>query len=174
MRFFDQIRFYEVSAEELQQIRRDFPNGDYPIRIEETRFNLKDYEQFLADNNHDIETFTGKRKQAFDEELQRWIESGQINFSSEAPLEDTGEDDIAELPEGQHAVESHAAGSLWDCLVKVGDTIREQHPVAIVESMKMEIELLSPVSGRVVEIRREPGQSVTPGMPVVIVDSNAE
>lgn len=174
LRFFDQIRFYEVSAEELQQIRRDFPNGDYPIRIEETRFNLKDYEQFLADNNHDIETFTGKRKQAFDEELQRWIESGQINFSSEAPLEDTGEDDIAELPEGQHAVESHAAGSLWDCLVKVGDTIREQHPVAIVESMKMEIELLSPVSGRVVEIRREPGQSVTPGMPVVIVDSNAE
>ncbi|HCW89833.1 MAG TPA: urea carboxylase, partial [Marinobacter sp.] len=171
---FDQVRFYEVSAGELQQIRRDFPNGDYPIRIEETRFNLKDYEQFLGDHDEEIRTFTDKRKQAFDEELQRWIESGQINFSSEAPVEDTGDDDMAQLPEGQHAVESHAAGSLWECLVGVGDTIGAQQPVAIVESMKMEIELLSPVSGRVVEIRREPGQSVTPGMPVVIVDEHAD
>ncbi|MEQ9508829.1 MAG: 5-oxoprolinase/urea amidolyase family protein, partial [Alloalcanivorax xenomutans] len=31
LRFFDQIRFYEVSAGELQRIRRDFPKGDYPL-----------------------------------------------------------------------------------------------------------------------------------------------
>lgn len=174
LRFFDQVRFYEVSAEELQQIRRDFPNGDYPIKVEHTRFNLKDYEQFLADNNHEIQDFTGKRQQAFDEELQRWIESGQINFSSEAPIEDTGEDDIANLPEGQHAVESHVAGSLWECLVQVGDTIEAQRPVAVIESMKMEIELLSPVSGRIVEIRREAGQAVAPGAPVVIIEENTD
>jgi urea carboxylase len=170
LRFFDQVRFYEVSAEELQQIRRDFPNGDYPIQIEETRFNLKDYESFLADNADEIREFTGKRQQAFNEELQRWIESGQINFSSEAPIEDTGEDDMANLPEGQHAIESHVAGCLWECLVKPGDTIEAQRPVAIIESMKMEIELLSPVSGRVVEVRREAGQAVSPGTPVVIVE----
>lgn len=174
LRFFDQVRFYEVSADELQQIRRDFPNGDYPIRIEETRFNLKDYEQFLTDNNHEIQTFTDKRKQAFDEELQRWIESGQINFSSEAPMEDTGEDDITNLPEGQHAVESHVAGNLWECLVKPGDTIEAQRPVAVIESMKMEIELLSPVSGRVVDVRREAGQAVSPGTPVVIVEKTSD
>jgi urea carboxylase len=170
LRFFDQVRFYEVSAEELQQIRRDFPNGDYPIQIEETRFNLKDYESFLADNADEIREFTSKRQQAFNEELQRWIESGQINFSSEAPIEDTGEDDMANLPEGQHAIESHVAGCLWECLVKPGDTIEAQRPVAIIESMKMEIELLSPVSGRVVEVRREAGQAVSPGTPVVIVE----
>ncbi len=171
LRFFDQVRFYEVSAEELQQIRRDFPNGDYPIKVEHTRFNLKDYEQFLADNDREIRDFTGQRQQAFDEELQRWIESGQINFSAEAPMEDTGEDDLANLPEGQHAVESHVAGNLWECLVQVGDTIEAQRPVAVIESMKMEIELLSPVSGRIVEIRREAGQAVAPGAPVVIVEA---
>ena len=174
LRFFDQVRFYEVSAEELQQIRRDFPNGDYPIRIDETRFNLKDYEQFLTDNNDEIQTFTNKRKQAFDEELQRWIESGQINFSSEAPMEDTGEDDIANLPAGQHAVESHVAGNLLECLVKPGDLIEAQRPVAVIESMKMEIELLSPVAGRVVDVRREAGQAVSPGTPVVIVEEITE
>jgi urea carboxylase len=171
LRFFDQVRFYEVSAEELQQIRRDFPNGDYPIKVEHTRFNLKDYERFLADNDDEIREFTDHRQQAFDEELQRWIESGQINFSTEAPLEDTGEDDITDLPAGQHAVESHVAGNLWECLVRPGDEIEAQHPVAVVESMKMEIELLSPVSGRVVEIRREAGQAVSPGTPVVIVEA---
>lgn len=170
LRFFDQIRFYEVSAGELQQIRQDFPNGDYPIRIEETRFNLKDYEGFLAENEREIRNFTARRQRAFDEELQRWIESGQINFSSETPIEDTGEDDITNLPTGQHAVESHVAGNLWECLVKPGDEISAQRPVAVVESMKMEIELLSPISGRVVEIRRNAGQAVSPGTPVVIVE----
>ena len=172
LRFFDQIRFYEVSPEELKQIRRDFPNGDYPIRIEETRFNLKDYEQFLADNDEEIRSFTGKRQRAFDEELNRWIESGQMNFSSEVPVEETGEDDISQLPEGQHAVESHVAGNLWECLVQPGDMVEASRPVAVIESMKMEIELLSPVSGRVMEVRREAGQSVAPGTPVVIVEEN--
>ena len=173
LRFFDQIRFYEVSAEELQQIRRDFPNGDYPIEVEETRFNLKNYEQFLADNQDEIERFTDHRKQAFDEELQRWIESGQINFSAESPIEDTGEDDIMDLPAGQHAIESHVAGNVWECLVKPGDVIDAQRPVAVVESMKMEIELLSPVAGKVIEVRREAGQAVAPGAPVVIVEELA-
>ncbi|MCG7198377.1 urea carboxylase [Marinobacter pelagius] len=170
LRFFDQVRFYEVSAEELQRIRRDFPNGDYPIKVEETRFNLKDYEQFLGNHDREIAEFTGKRQQAFDQELQRWIESGQINFSAETPIEDTGEDDIANLPDGQHAVESHVAGNVWECLVKPGQMIEAQRPVAVVESMKMEIELLSPVGGRIVEVRREAGQAVSPGTPVVIVE----
>jgi len=170
LRFFDQVRFYDVNAEELQRIRRDFPNGDYPIQVEETRFNLKDYEQFLADHEQEIDEFTGKRQQAFDEELQRWIESGQINFSAETPIEDTGEDDTANLPDGQHAVESHVAGNVWECLVQPGQVIEAQRPVAVVESMKMEIELLSPVGGRVVEVRREAGQAVSPGTPVVIVE----
>ncbi|QSP95528.1 urea carboxylase [Marinobacter salinisoli] len=172
LRFFDQIRFYEVSHDELAQIRRDFPNGDYPIKIEETRFNLKQYEAFLAENQADIEAFTGKRQQAFDAELRRWIESGQINFSAE-PAIATGTDHAPQdIPEGQHAVESHVAGNLWECLVTPGDRIDAQRPVAVIESMKMEIELLSPVSGRVVEILRDAGQSVQPGTPIMLIEES--
>ena len=32
LRFFDQIRFYEVSANELLEIRENFPYGGYPLR----------------------------------------------------------------------------------------------------------------------------------------------
>ncbi|HAR59506.1 MAG TPA: hypothetical protein DCS18_04800, partial [Alcanivorax sp.] len=61
LRFFDQIRFYEVSAEELQRIRRDFPKGRYPFRVEETTFNLGEYQRFLEDNDADIRAFTDAR-----------------------------------------------------------------------------------------------------------------
>ena len=43
LRFFDQIRFYEVSADDLLRIRADFPLGRYPLRIEETELSLADY-----------------------------------------------------------------------------------------------------------------------------------
>src|SRR3989454_8932947 len=47
LRFFDQIRFYEVSAQELLEIREDFPHGGYPLRIEDQPFRLRDYHAFL-------------------------------------------------------------------------------------------------------------------------------
>jgi urea carboxylase len=43
LRFFDQIRFYPVSADELLQIREDFPRGKFKLNIEEETFRLKDY-----------------------------------------------------------------------------------------------------------------------------------
>lgn len=46
LRFFDQIRFYPVSAEELLRIRRDFPLGRYSLNIEHSSLNLADYQGF--------------------------------------------------------------------------------------------------------------------------------
>src|SRR5206468_11586749 len=48
LRFFDQIRFYEVSEDQLLEHRRDFPLGRFDVRIEETRSSLRDYNAFLA------------------------------------------------------------------------------------------------------------------------------
>lgn len=58
--FFDQVCFYEVSVEELQQIWCDFFNGDYLIKVEYICFNFKDYEQFLVDNDWEICDFIGQ------------------------------------------------------------------------------------------------------------------
>ena len=46
LRFFDQIRFYPVSARELEEIRNDFPLGKYSLQIEESNFDLKEYDNF--------------------------------------------------------------------------------------------------------------------------------
>jgi len=52
LRFFDQIRFYPVSAAELMQMRADFPYGRFRLDVQETTLRLRDYRKFLADNAH--------------------------------------------------------------------------------------------------------------------------
>jgi urea carboxylase len=165
LRFFDQIRFYEVSAEELQQIRRDFPKGRYPFRVEETTFNLGEYQRFLEQNDASIRTFTDARNQAFDEELQRWVESGQIHFESQ---QDLSADEADSLPEGT-PVESPTAGNIWKLTVAEGDTVEEGQVVAVLESMKMEIEVAAPEAGKVVHIARQEGQQINAGQAVMIL-----
>lgn len=171
LRFFDQIRFYEVSADELKQIRADFPQGRYPLRIEETSFSLADYQAFLAANQQQIDAFVSRRDAAFDAELQRWIASGQINYQPPELSGGDGDDDA--LKEGERAIESPVSGSLWQLKVAVGDQIRAGDAVAVVESMKMEIELTSSVSGRITAIRRQLGQAVSAGQPLLVVEEGA-
>ena len=140
LRFFDQIRFYEVSAEELQRIRRDFPKGRYPFRVEETTFNLGEYQRFLEDNDADIRAFTDARNQAFDEELQRWVESGQINFESQ---QDLNAEEADSLPEGT-PVESPTAGNIWKLTVAEGDRVEEGQVVAVLEETVSEFTVMKP------------------------------
>ncbi|WP_166268910.1 urea carboxylase [Marinobacter caseinilyticus] len=165
LRFFDQIRFYQVSSEELKQIRRDFPKGDYPLTIEETTFSLNDYQAFLEHNDDGIRTFTDARNEAFEQELERWVASGQINFESQ---QDLAEHDSDGLPEGT-PVESPVAGSLWKLCVAQGDRVQEGQVVAILESMKMEIEIFAPAGGEVLAIAREEGQQINAGQALMVL-----
>ncbi|HEY8946310.1 MAG TPA: carboxyltransferase domain-containing protein, partial [Polyangiaceae bacterium] len=78
LRFFDQIRFYPVSAEELLDMREAFPRGKLELRVEHAEFRLSEYEAFLARNASSIGAFKGRQQAAFEAERQRWIESGQL------------------------------------------------------------------------------------------------
>jgi urea carboxylase len=169
LRFFDQVRFYEVSADELLNIRKAFPKGQYPIKIEQTEFSLQAYNQYLADNQQAIAAFTQKRQQAFDAELQRWIDSGQINFESEQHVAD---DPALEesLAEHEVAIESHVAGNIWKLLVKPGDEVKTGDPVLVLESMKMEIEVLASEPGRINRIIKEEGSQVSAGQRLMVME----
>ncbi len=168
LRFFDQIRFYEVSDSELQQIRRDFPRGRYPIHIEQTTFSLRAYEEFLAANAADIAAFNTRRNAAFEAELQRWVASGQINFNAAQDLiVDQGEEEA--IPDNCSAIESPVAGSVWKLLVRPGQTLSAGQPLVIMESMKMEVEVTAPHAGVVYAINREEGQQVGAGQALLIL-----
>lgn len=168
LRFFDQIRFYPVSADELLQIRRDFPLGRFDLRIEQSELALADYQAFLDHEAEGIAAFRAQQRGAFDAERQRWIESGQAHFDSEEVVPDLGED--APLANGQHGIDSHIAGNLWQVQVAVGDSVKAGDVLVILESMKMEIPLLAPRAGLVSEVRVQPGSPVRAGQRVVVLE----
>ena len=167
LRFFDQIRFYPVSEDEIEKIRVDFPKGNYPIKIEETTFSLNEYQQFVESNKSDIDEFTSQRDQAFDEELQRWVESGQINFESDIP--EIIDNDQVELPKGGEFIDSPVSGSLWQWHIDEGQEVEAGQLVAVVESMKMEIEITAPVDGKIHQCLKQAGDSIMAGRPIAIV-----
>jgi urea carboxylase len=168
LRFFDQIRFYPVSADELLRIRRDFPLGRFDLNIEHSQLNLADYQAFLAREAETIGAFRDQQKGAFNAERERWIASGQAHFDSEEPAPEVTED--APLTNGQQSVDSHIAGNLWQVQVEAGSRVEAGDVLVILESMKMEIPLLAPMAGVVREIRVQPGSAVRVGQRVVVLE----
>jgi urea carboxylase len=168
LRFFDQIRFYPVSAEELLRIRRDFPLGRFELNIEHSQLNLADYQAFLNREAEGINAFRAQQQGAFNAERERWIASGQAHFDSEEAVAESSED--APLADGEHSVDSHIAGNLWQVQVEAGSRVAAGDVLVILESMKMEIPVLAPMAGVVREIRVQPGSAVRAGQRVVVLE----
>ena len=116
--FFDQIRFYPVSAEEILKDREDFLRGRFKIKIEETSFNLGKYEQFLKEHEDTIRAFKDHQEASFEAERKMWKEKGLDEFDSEtqdapAIVEET-------VPDGCEAARTNIPGSVWKVLVEDG------------------------------------------------------
>ncbi|WP_409318460.1 urea carboxylase [Pseudomonas sp. KCJK9016] len=168
LRFFDQIRFYPVSADELLRIRRDFPLGRFDLNIEQSQLNLGEYQAFLNREAESIHAFRLQQQAAFNAERERWIASGQAHFDSEEAVSQSCEE--MPLACGQQSVDSHIAGNLWQVQVEVGSRVAAGDALVILESMKMEIPVLAPLPGVVREIRVQPGSAVRAGQRVVVLE----
>jgi acetyl-CoA carboxylase biotin carboxyl carrier protein len=66
-------------------------------------------------------------------------------------------------------VRSEIAGSVWKIEVAVGDTVAEDDPLLILESMKMEIPLVAPRAGVVKQILVAEGEPIAEGVVAVIL-----
>jgi urea carboxylase len=165
--FFDQIRFFPVSHQELTEARAAFPHGGYPIKIEDTQFSYAAYEKELATNTTSINAFKSTQQAAFDAERQHWKEQGLDSFVGE---EDTDESLGGDIPKGCFGVASSVPGNIWKVLVEPGARIEAGTPVAIIESMKMEINITAHTPGRVRELRAGPGRSVKAGDIIVVLE----
>jgi urea carboxylase len=78
LRFFDQIRFFPVSHQELMEIRREFPAGRYRLRIEEGSFRARDHHAFLASIADEAAACKARQVAAFEAERRRWQEAGEL------------------------------------------------------------------------------------------------
>ncbi|KZX81500.1 hypothetical protein A3715_35180 [Oleiphilus sp. HI0009] len=169
LRFFDQIRFYEVSHDELMTIREQFPVGTYPIKVEEGSFSLSEYQAFLSENQESIDTFKGKREAAFEAELAEWHRTGQFNFEVAEDNLDLSE---TSWEEGQIVVDSPVSGSVWQSEITSDSEVVKGQVLMIVESMKMEIPVHATSSGVVKQVLLDKGQRVSPGQALVVIEEH--
>ena len=170
LRFFDQIRFYKVSADELVEWRRDFPTGRRSIQIEKSEFRLSEYRAFLAENAGSIAAFEAKRQAAFDEERSRWHQSGEFDRITDLAADlDTAAPATAQLdvPEGADLLEAPFGGVVWKLLVAAGDVVEAGDVIAVIEAMKMESPLESPGSGTIAALYMQERQTLQPGAPML-------
>ncbi|MDO9234445.1 MAG: urea carboxylase [Aquabacterium sp.] len=168
LRFFDQIRFYPVGEKELLQIRRDFPVGRYPLRVEEGTFSLHQYRGFLRDNATDITAFRAQQGQAFEDERERWRVAGQAEYVGEVEVQESALS-AEDLPPGSHRVATAVPGSVWKLLVAQGDVVKEGDALLVIESMKMEFTVSAPCAGQVLRLACSEGSAVAAGQDVVVI-----
>jgi len=168
LRFFDQIRFFPVSHEELADARAAFPHGAYPLRIEETRFSYADHAAGLARDASDIGTFKAAQQAAFEAERLRWKRDGLDAFQADEAAAFPASD----LPPHCVGVSSAVPGSIWKFAIGIGERVAAGDTVAVIESMKMEIAVSSPAAGRLREIRASPGRTVRSGDIIAIIEED--
>ncbi|MFF2094417.1 urea carboxylase [Paenibacillus sp. NPDC058174] len=165
LRFFDQIQFFSVSAEELLRLREDFPRGRYEAEIVETTFDLGEYLAFLEEIGESVEQFRLKQRTAFAAERESWKALGLAEYVSDSDSGQLEEEDA--LPSGTEAVRCNMPGSVWKVLVSPGEAVKKGDTLLIIESMKMEFSQQASCDGVVASVFVKPGDEVHTGQLIV-------
>jgi acetyl-CoA carboxylase biotin carboxyl carrier protein len=67
-------------------------------------------------------------------------------------------------------VKAELVGNLWKIVTEVGQQVEEDDTLMILESMKMEIPITSPMNGTVTQILVAEGEVVQEGQTVAVVE----
>ncbi|MFI3206075.1 MAG: urea carboxylase [Clostridia bacterium] len=166
LNFFDQLKFYPCTAEEILKYREDFLRGDFEIEIEETSFNLGEYKKYLESIKESAEKFKAHQEKSFESERTRWKEQGLDKFVSDTE-EAPAEQEV--IPDGCEAIRATIAGSVWKLLVQEGDKVTKGQEIAVLESMKMEFPIESEFDGIIETVCTKPSAQVDAGQMLVSV-----
>ena len=69
-----------------------------------------------------------------------------------------------------HLARAEIVSNVWKIVVREGDQVGAGDVIAVLETMKMEIPVITPVSGSVSEVRVTEGQIVQEGDVIAVID----
>ena len=116
-------------------------NGNYTVVVDGQKFNVS-----IAEGNADIQVTP--------------VASSNEAPAATAPVASNGEG--VEVP-------AVVNGAVWKILVKVGDKVEKGDVVAILEAMKMEIDVEAPCSGTVTAVLANPSDAVEEGQAIATI-----
>jgi biotin carboxyl carrier protein len=70
----------------------------------------------------------------------------------------------------KETVETPMPGKILAVKVKVGDMVKEDDEIAILEAMKMENPICAPMSGKIVELNVTPNSMVEAGKVIAVIE----
>lgn len=166
LRFFDQVRYYQVSENELHRLRDAFREGQHEIKITEETFSLSEHLQFLTENADSIAAFKEKQQAAFTEEVARWA------LEPAFELQETNTTAEQSAVEGT-VVEAEMCGNIWKVEVAAGQAVKKGDLLIIVEAMKMEFPIYATCDGVISDVVCQVGSSVVPGQSLLGINETA-
>jgi urea carboxylase len=167
LKFFDRVRYYEVSEGELTTQREAFREGRLNLRIEEDYFSLAEHEKFLQTNAASIAEFKTRQQAAFTKEVALWQadEAAQVDAALQIKI-NTGPIEV-----DGHAVTADISGNIWKLLVEPGQLVEADQPLLIVEAMKMEFSVYADRTAKVSAIHVQPGKQVNAGDLLLVLEA---
>jgi urea carboxylase len=187
LRFFDQIEWYPVSAEELLDLRAETEAGRGRVEVADGWFDYGSYLRFLTANEASIAAFRARQSAAFAAEKDRWRASGELDRTESDQSErdraaaiggvggvgvggiggavSVGGGAVAavRLPAGATAVTAPFMASVWQVDARPGMRVVAGDKLASLEAMKMETIVAAPHNGTVAEVYAAVGTQVTAG-----------
>lgn len=170
LRFFDQLRFYPVGADELLDLRDQFLHGQFRLRVTSEEFRLRDYQAFLQSIQSDAAAFKAHQQEAFHAERERWAAAG-ANADEIEDIDPFATPKESPVPPGCLAVAAPTTASVWRIEVSPGDDVQAGQRLLILEAMKMEIAVVAPRPGRVHSVLCRTGSPVTAGQHLIVMES---
>lgn len=166
LKFFDRVRYYEVTEDELTAQREDFREGRLNLRIEESFFSLAEHEEFLKENAASIADFKAKQKIAFAKEVALWQadEAAQVDAALQVKT------NLGPIDVDGHAITADISGNIWKLLVEPGEMVEVDQPLLIVEAMKMEFSIYADRAAKVSSIHCTQGKQVNAGDLLLVLE----
>ncbi|GMH40935.1 hypothetical protein BSKO_08839 [Bryopsis sp. KO-2023] len=177
--FFDQVRFFEVSEDEIENLRKDFKAGKYEIKMDHEILNMKQYNQMVESIADETAAIKARQKQANAEQnaidaeiLKRLKETSEANALQDSEVNHGDEQDFDDEAKFVK-VPARVSGNIWEVRASVGDIVEAGQTLVILEAMKMEYDILAPLRGLVKSIRVSKSQLVSQGSPLVVLETLA-
>jgi urea carboxylase len=167
LRFFDQIRFFPVEADELLEYRREVREGRRELTIEEGRLDVAEYRRFLASIAAETDVFRRTQRAAFAAERARWQAAGE--FAEEGPAAPPGVAAAFEVPDGAVLVTAPLGAQVLRVGVSAGARVTAGDELAVLSAMKMETLVPAPYAGTVERVLCRAGQVVASGAPLMVL-----
>ncbi|MGN7702371.1 urea carboxylase [Cellulosimicrobium sp. 22601] len=179
-RYFDRIVWEPVDPDELAERRAAARAGVLEVPVEDGVFSGREHAALLAREADDIAAVVAARRAAFGREAAAWAEAGELVGSAARATARGGRASAgardaagasADLDDPSRTVlRAPLGGVVWRVETPPGRRVTEGTPVVVLEAMKLELPVLSPSDGHVLDVVVRPGDHVRAGDPLAVVD----